>query len=168
MRMRCQRNRNLSAAQQYLALRSNPICIGNGQLGRGQLTWTWQAAPSALSRIYTLHVEFKEGGTPKVFVDQPNLVALAEGRKLPHVYSESPTQLCLYLPSSGEWHGSLLITDTVVPWATLWLYFFEEWLVSDDWKGGGVHPNDDDSDRLQNSEENPSGRTPSRRTRRAA
>lgn len=166
--MHDRQNRNLSAAQQYLALRSNPICTGHGRLGRGQVLWTWQAAPSALSCIYTLHVEFKEGGTPKVFVDQPDLVALAEGRKLPHVYSESPTQLCLYLPSSGEWHGSLLITNTVVPWASLWLYFFEEWLVSDDWKGGGVHPNHDDPDRPQNSEENPSGRAPSRRIRRAA
>jgi len=161
-------NRNLSAAQQYLALRSNPICTGYGQLGRGQLTWTWQAAPSALSRIYTLHIKFKEGGTPKVFVDQPDLVALAEGRRLPHVYSESPIQLCLYLPSSDEWHGSSLIANTVVPWATLWLYFFEEWLVSDDWKGGGEHPNDDSPGGPQHSDENPSGRSSSRRIRRAA
>lgn len=166
--MRCRQNRNLSAAQQYLALRSSPICTGHGQLSRGQLTWTWQAAPSALSRIYTLHVEFKESGTPKVFVDQPDLIALAEGRRLPHVYSESPTQLCLYLPSSGEWHGSLLIANTVVPWATLWLYFFEEWLVSDDWKGGGVHPNEDDPEGSRISEENPSSKSPSRRIRRTA
>lgn len=73
-------SRNLSAAQQYLALRSNPVCEGHGVLGRGQLTWTWQVAPSALGRIYALRVEFKEGGRPKVFVDQPDLVALAEGR----------------------------------------------------------------------------------------
>jgi hypothetical protein len=25
-------------------------------------------------------------------------------------------------------------------WATLWLFYFEEWLASDDWKGGGMHP----------------------------
>lgn len=115
-------------------------------LGRGQLSWNWQAAPSALGRNYNLRVEFKKGGIPNVFVDQPDLVALANGRKLPHVYSESPTRLCLYLPSSGEWHGGLLIANTLVPWAALWLYFFEEWLVSNDWKGGGVHPNDSHSD----------------------
>ena len=51
-----------------------------------------------------------------------------------------------YLPSSGEWHGGLLIASTVVPWAVLWLYFFEEWLVSDEWKGGGVHPANDELD----------------------
>jgi len=130
----------LSASQQYLSLRSNPACEGKGFLRLGQLSWTWQVAPSVIGRIYTLRVEFKEKGVPKVFVDQPDLVALAGGRKLPHVYSESPTQLCLYLPSSSEWHGGLFISKTLVPWAALWLYFFEEWLASDDWKGGGVHP----------------------------
>jgi hypothetical protein len=24
----------------------------------------------------------------------------------------------------------------------LWLFYFEEWLWSDDWKGGGMHPGD--------------------------
>jgi hypothetical protein len=139
-------SRNLSAAQQYLALRSNPVCDGRGSLSRGQLVWTWRVAPSALGRLYTLRVVFKEGGFPKVFVEQPDLVALVAGRKIPHVYSESPVKLCLYLPGSGEWHGGLLIANTIVPWAALWLYFFEEWLVSDDWKGGGVHPTGNASD----------------------
>ena len=140
--MRPGQSHHLSAAQQYLALRSNPCCEGSGRLGRGQLTWTWQIAPSPLSRTYTLHVKFKERDVPKVFVDQPDLVKLADGRKIPHVYGESPTQLCLYLPSSGEWRSSMLLANTVIPWAALWLYFFEEWLASDDWKGGGVHPTD--------------------------
>ena len=166
--MRWRQSRNLSAAQQYLALRSNPVCEGRGVLGRGQLTWTWQVAPSALGRIYALHVKFKEGGRPKVFVDQPDLVALAEGRKLPHVYSGSPTHLCLCLPSSGEWHGGLLIANTLVPWAALWLYFFEEWLVSDDWKGGGVHPTTDDTDDQENCRGSTTGGGRGRRERRAA
>lgn len=34
------------------------------------------------------------------------------------------------------------LDETVVPWAALWLYYFEEWLVSDDWKGGGKHRSD--------------------------
>lgn len=31
------------------------------------------------------------------------------------------------------------IDQTMVPWSILWLFYFEEWLVSNDWKGGGVH-----------------------------
>jgi hypothetical protein len=38
------------------------------------------------------------------------------------------------------------LDQTVVPWATLWLFYFEEWLRSDDWKGGGMHPEVDDDD----------------------
>jgi hypothetical protein len=32
------------------------------------------------------------------------------------------------------------IDNTIVPWAILWLFYFEEWLWSDEWKGGGEHP----------------------------
>ena len=32
------------------------------------------------------------------------------------------------------------ISGTIVPWTILWLFYFEEWLMSDEWKGGGVHP----------------------------
>ncbi|MEZ5659385.1 MAG: hypothetical protein R3E83_12920 [Burkholderiaceae bacterium] len=32
------------------------------------------------------------------------------------------------------------IADTIVPWTYEWLFYFEEWLVSDEWKGGGRHP----------------------------
>lgn len=32
------------------------------------------------------------------------------------------------------------IDQTIVPWAVLWFFYFEEWLLSDDWKGGGMHP----------------------------
>lgn len=28
----------------------------------------------------------------------------------------------------------------LIPWIATWFYYFEEWLVSDEWKGGGVHP----------------------------
>ena len=36
------------------------------------------------------------------------------------------------------------IDQTIVPWTALWLFYFKEWLASDDWKGGGIHPEGDD------------------------
>jgi hypothetical protein len=75
-----------------------------------------------------------------VFVIEPNLQELALGRKLPHVYEQNPPRLCLYLPRTGEWHRSMMISETIVPWTVLWLFYFEEWLESDNWKGGGMHP----------------------------
>lgn len=32
----------------------------------------------------------------------------------------------------------------IVPWTSLWLYFFEDWLATDEWKGGGKHPAEDE------------------------
>ena len=35
---------------------------------------------------------------------------------------------------------------TIIFWTPLWLIYFEEWIVSDDWKGGGKHRGEDDLD----------------------
>ena len=93
-----------------------------------------------MSRTYSVRLEYDAWDVPRVFVRAPDLVALAGGRKLPHVYSERPTRLCLYLPGSRDWHRDLSLAATVVPWTYLWLYYFEDWLVTGEWKGGGQHP----------------------------
>ena len=134
------RPRSLTAAQQFLNLRADPNVPSKGILRQGRITWVCNLRPTPLSRIYTVRIEYAQGGTPQVFVDQPDLVQLAGGRRLPHVYEQSPTRLCLYQPAYREWHDGLLISRTILQWAMLWLFFFEEWLVSDEWKGGGEHP----------------------------
>lgn len=132
--------RGLSASQQLLNLRSDPNFPGQGTLRPGGLTWVCELRPTPLSRTYTIRIEYSRGGTPQVFVDHPNLVELAGGPRLPHTYAQSPTKLCLYQPAYREWHDGLLISRTIIQWAMLWLFFFEEWLISGEWKGGGEHP----------------------------
>ena len=41
---------------------------------------------------------------------------------------------------TAQWHRNLALTETILPWATLWFVYFEEWLVSNEWQGGGEHP----------------------------
>lgn len=144
--MRFGSRKPLTAAQQFVNLRSNPICSGDGELSAGRLTWRYSASPFPLSRDYDIRVEFRQNGRTAVFVDGPDLHALAEGRNIPHLYSERPPKLCLYLPGTSEWRPWMRLDQTVVPWTALWLFYFEEWLGSDDWKGGGVHPERDDDD----------------------
>ena len=108
-------------------------------MGPSGFTWRYSARPTPMSRSYSMHIDFKTGAQPEIYVDQPDLVGLAEGRKIPHLYSQSPSQLCLHRPIKGEWRPDMLIDRTIVPWAALWLFYFEEWLASDDWKGGGEH-----------------------------
>src|SRR5262245_149356 len=138
----------ISAAHQYLHLRTNPVCTGSGTLRPGRLVWRFVTAPTPLSRRYRLRIEYRLGSAPRVFVEDPDLLALADGRRLPHVYEQRPPRLCLYLPETGEWTPVMRLDQSIVPWAMLWLFYFEEWLVSDEWKGGGVHPGEKHEDRV--------------------
>ena len=106
----------------------------------GGLTWRYLASPTPLSREYSISIRYRQGGSPKTFVDGPDLPALAAGRRLPHVYKQHPTELCLYLPGSGQWTAIMRLDLTIVPWSYLWLFYFEDWLATDEWKGGGTHP----------------------------
>ncbi|MGA2567630.1 MAG: hypothetical protein ABSF41_12485 [Pseudolabrys sp.] len=142
--MRIGRRRPLTAAQQFVNLRGNAICRGDGVLRAGRFTWRYSATPSPLSRDYDIRIEFNQGGRPKIFVDAPDLQTLADGRRVPHLYQQKPPRLCLYLPKTYEWQSWMRLDQTVVPWSTLWLFYFEEWLASDNWKGGGMHPEEDD------------------------
>lgn len=137
---------DLTPAQQFLFLRANPICAGSGQLHATGLVWDYRVRPTPLSREYSVRIMFGLGETPKVFVTNPDLSTLAAGRRIPHVY-RNPLRLCLMLPGTREWVGTLRIDQTFVPWAAMWLYYFEEWLISDEWKGGGAHPDPTDDER---------------------
>ncbi len=142
--MRMAGRKPLTAAQQFVNLRSNPICRGAGELHAGRLIWRYLATPFPLSRDYNIRLEFKQDVRPRTFVDGPDLHALAGGRRIPHLYQQEPPRLCLYLPRTYEWQSWMRLDQTIVPWTALWLFFFEEWLASDDWKGGGMHPEIDE------------------------
>ncbi|WP_292147008.1 hypothetical protein [Mesorhizobium sp.] len=93
-----------------------------------------------------MRIAVDRGNVPNVFIIEPDLLKLADGRRLPHVY-HAPLRLCLIMPGTREWAGTMRIDQTFVPWAATWLFYFEEWLVSDNWKGGGKHPDQNDSAR---------------------
>lgn len=127
-----------------MRLRGCPICRGHGLVRRGELTWIFDVRPTPLSRTYRVRLQFNKCESPKVVVLEPNLNQLAEGRRLPHVYSTKPVRLCLHYPKNEEWSRADSIADTIVPWTYLWLAYFEDWLMTDEWKGGGKHPGEDD------------------------
>jgi len=144
--MRLGRRKPLTTAQQYVNLRANPLSSGDGELRAGAFTWRFDASPSPLSRVYRVRIEMAQERPPRTFVETPDLALLADGRDLPHVY-RNPTRLCLYLPGTSEWQPWMRIDRTIVPWSVLWLWYFEDWLASDEWKGGGVHPPEHDYER---------------------
>jgi hypothetical protein len=140
----------LTPAQQFVFLRANPVCVGSGRLSATGLVWEYRVRPTALSREYLVRIAFDRGDVPVVFIVQPDLLKLAAGRPLPHVY-QNPLRLCLVLPGTQEWTGTMRIDQTFVPWAATWLFYFEEWLGSDEWKGGGQHPDENDAEQYTRS-----------------
>lgn len=144
--MQLGRRKPLTPAQQYVNLRANPLSSGDGLLRAGSFTWRFDASPSPLSRVYRVRIDMAQERSPRTSVETPDLALLADGRDLPHVY-RNPTRLCLYLPSTSEWQPWMRIDQTIVPWSVLWLWYFEDWLASDEWKGGGVHPREHDQER---------------------
>jgi hypothetical protein len=86
---------------------------------------------------------------PKVYVQDPD-IRLATGHPtnlLPHVWfgDNEPPHLCLFKADSGEWDYSCAIADTTIPDACEWLYFFQAWLATGRWHGGGAeHPTNEE------------------------
>lgn len=62
----------------------------------------------------------------------------------PHIYvnnnNPSLPHLCLYDPAETRWTPEYYIAETIIPWTVDWLFFFEGWLATGKWEGGGRHP----------------------------
>lgn len=135
-----QERKVLTLAQQHLFLRANPLLIGaEGRLAATELVWDFDACPDPLSRTYRLRLHYALDTTPAVTVVSHDLRALRGGRTPPHLYHD-PDRLCLYLPGTSEWDQTQRLDQTIVPWSFLWLAYFEHWLATDEWDGGGEHP----------------------------
>ena len=107
-----------------------------------ELHFQFSIAPTAFSRHYYCLLLMTRADSPEMFVLSPNLLELAGGRSLPHVYRHdgAGTKLCLWLPGKREWSSQMRLLETYIAWTSEWLNYFEEWLLTDHWAGGGEHP----------------------------
>jgi hypothetical protein len=127
----------LNLAQQLGALQ----CLyrqGKGRLLKNRLTWEAALRPSAFSREYIVHIDYRPGCFPTTRVLRPSLRVLSGGRKPPHVFADPDDPLCLFYGAAHEWGPSMPIARTIVPWACEWLFHFEAWLFTGVWEGGGI------------------------------
>jgi hypothetical protein len=134
--------------EQYLALKQ--FCPGTVVIIDNDKTVQWEGTllPTPFSREYRVVIRYTLSHPPVCVVKDPDLSALAEGRTIPHIYHNQTgirgTQLCLYLPvvkqknKVSEWQPTMFLANTILPWASMWLLYFEFWLSSDEWDGGGV------------------------------
>ena len=109
----------------------------HAHIQRSCLVWEGNIIPTELSRVYTVRLCYKLGKSPRINVLEPKLTA-PEGRILPHIYPGK--RLCLHYPGNVDWREDMFLSETIVPWISEWLYFYEIWLVTGKWYGGGMHP----------------------------
>ena len=80
---------------------------------------------------------------PRVYVLSPRLERrpFAQLGPLPHVWWKPDFQgepcLCLFKATNYDWTYSSPLTETTIPDASEWLFFYELWLVTNKWFGGG-------------------------------
>lgn len=106
---------------------------------KGILTIILHLKPTDNSVVYTVKMIGRVGSTSvKIFVVDPNIKNYMNGKKVPHKYPDG--SLCLYYNvEKTELKPDDLWSETLVPWISLWLYYYEKWEQTGEWLGGGVH-----------------------------
>lgn len=141
-----------TAYEQYASLRST-YENSFGHLMPNGFSWLCDLQPSPISQLYQIKIVYTDGYPPSIYIVSPKPLKLAKNaERLPHTYDTKKQQLCLYRPQFNEWNRSMLISQTIVHWALSWLYFYEEWVSTGIWKGGGhgnwdIIPRQEDRDK---------------------
>ncbi len=100
------------------------------------VVWSGRLQPTALSQEYELRIQYCLGYIPEIRVIKPELTLHRDHKKLPHFYHDKGL-LCVH--TSDEWRPDLIIARTIMQWISGWLYFYEIWLATGFWLGGGTH-----------------------------
>lgn len=144
----------LSIAEQDREIRR--LYPGFRLVGDFGLWAVWEGTLTPVRKAYTVRLTY----FPRLFftefqIANPRISITVEdpvigldprgtGELPPHVYPnisrpEFP-RLCLFDPATDQWDGDKLIAETILPWTARWLFFFEGWMATGEWFGGGRHP----------------------------
>lgn len=99
---------------------------------------------SSKSKKFVVELEYIEANKiPKIFIDAEQFPE-DKLEEIPHKYGiknrkgKKYVEVCLYYKK--EWNRTMNISDTIIPWLIEWLYFYDMWLITGKWCGGGKHP----------------------------
>ena len=91
-------------------------------------TWIGRLQPFEQSPIYTVKFIYPVPKRPRIHIIDPPI-----NDKAPHLYPDS--SLCLYFPKDASWSPGKFLSQTIVPWTSLWLAFYELWSKTGIWYG---------------------------------
>ena len=126
----------LSQAKQILAMARYPQFTVKCLRDR-EIKWKGYWQPSELSPSYCLEITYSQGMRPRIAILSPPLTLGPGHTKLPHVF-DGQKSICVH--TADEWNSSMLIAETILPWVSQWLYFYETWALTGKWLGKGTHP----------------------------
>ncbi|WP_182263314.1 hypothetical protein [Rhodococcus sp. UFZ-B548] len=123
--------RQLTITQQAVRLRQQFPDDPAPVVKAGAFVWSVTLQPTPMSVHYKVGIQYKHRQRPRVKVLTPALETRPR-ESLPHVYPGN--ELCLYY--QNEFVGSEhFIANTIVPWVSEWLYFYEHWMSTGCWLG---------------------------------
>lgn len=102
----------------------------------GVLVARGRLRPCELCEEYLVGLAYAPGVRPIVRVLDPEPVQRAHGQRNPHLNGDGT--ICLYDPDAEEWDDRQPLALTILPWTAEWLLFYEWWLATGEWHGGGV------------------------------
>ena len=137
-------NRPLTAVQQSERIKKKFSQFKVRYLRQNTGRWRGTLQPSDASESYIVEISLSCEKDPIITIIKPKLKIAPGCTELPHVYSGK--KLCLHYPKNKEWASNKAIADTIIPWTSLWLLFYEYWLIDGDWLGGGKHHDGRDQD----------------------
>ena len=104
---------------------------------RKKLMCTGELQPDPSFSTYEVRITLEFKRYPVSRVLSPCLQRRSESDAIPHVFDGAKDpRPCLFYKQ--QWHGSMALSNTIVPWLLEWLYFYEMWQVTGHWHGGGI------------------------------
>jgi hypothetical protein len=131
--------RNKTIAEQFASMKNRYPQFVTTFTSHDSISVIGTLKPTSRSITYSFVLNYSMRDTPKIRITSPELKKNSNGEEIPHVYSGK--NLCLYYPKYYEFSRTDFLCDTIIPWTSLWLYYYEIWHITNNWLGGGIHPN---------------------------
>jgi hypothetical protein len=132
------RIRDRTIAEQIYSMRCKYPHFTTNFMSHGSLKVMGMLQPTSRSSAYEFVLKYNLADSSKTKIVSPVLLKNDKGEEAPHLYSNE--NLCLYHPQYREFNRTDFLCDTIIPWTSLWLYYYEVWHLTGEWLGGGEHP----------------------------
>lgn len=78
---------------------------------------------------YEVEIKYLIPQHPKVFIVDPKI------SYNPEIHMYKGGSLCLYYPKDNSWNINCLLYNTIIPWISEWLIFYEIYKIKGEWLG---------------------------------